>query len=101
MTERVVGGGGDKNLFAVKGVDSSGAIISPCGSCKYLQLPRIHYTWRHDSFVFAQLGELSCNLGREQLCTRICTSADLAWEKTAQLYQKPRKYSEDKVGRKK
>lgn len=96
-----MGGGGDKNLLAVKGVDSSGAIISPCGSCKYLQLPRIHYTWRHDSFVFAQLGELSCNLGREQLRTRICTSADLAWEKTAQLYQKPRKYSEDKVGRKK
>lgn len=58
---------GMKNLLSIKGVDSSRAIISPCGSCKHLHLPRIHYMWRRDSFVFVQLGELSCNTGGEQL----------------------------------
>lgn len=74
-----LGGGGDsgKVVLTVEGVDSSRAIISSCGSCKYLKRFRIHYVSQHDRFDFVQLGELSCNLGCETTVDRCAASLPL------------------------
>lgn len=96
------GGNSWKVVLTVESVDSSRAIISSCGSCKYLKRFRIHYVSQHDRFDFVQLGELSCNLGCETTVDRLFTSVALHVRPGRILHsyiRKPGKYSVYKVAK--